>query len=264
MGILTKDFVIYDAITGSLVKKYESHKGSRAARCIYLHGPNIWCSVGFSAGSNRELLIYKEGNNQTIPLDQGPALLVPGYDIDTKLLYFTARGETGITFIQIVDEDDGFIDLGKQQISTAETISFLAAQKLTVNVKGVEIIRGHRFCQNGIEEVSITVPRVKIEYFQDDIFPNTIDFIQSAIEASEWKADVEIELKYVSLCPEGMKQLSDSPRRTVVKQARTFEEVISEEQRKEATLKSMFENANLESDGPLKQDLMEGVADDEW
>ena len=214
-------------------------------------------------GSNRELIVYKGTNSTVVPLDQGPALLVPGFDIDTRILTFTARGETTITYFQL-DDDDSVIDLGKQQLSAAETVSFIAAPKVTVNVRGIEIIKGYRFCQTGIEEISITVPRVKSEYFQDDIFPNTIDFTKSAISVAQWNSNKEIVLEYINLCPDGLKPLSAAPKKVVVKQVRTFEEVISEDQKKESTLKSMFDNANLESEGPLKQDLMEGVADDEW
>lgn len=44
----------------------------------------------------------------------------------------------------------------------------------------------------------------------------------------------------------------------------TFDEVISEERKKDEAMRAMFDKAKLNTDGPLKQDLMEGVADDEW
>jgi hypothetical protein len=61
-----------------------------------------------------------------------------------------------------------------------------------------------------------------------------------------------------------MQLLSLIPKETMVKKVITFEEVISEQERKEQSLKNMFEMATSVSDGPLKQDLMEGVAEDEW
>jgi hypothetical protein len=44
----------------------------------------------------------------------------------------------------------------------------------------------------------------------------------------------------------------------------TFEEVISNEQKRDEAMRAMFGKAKLDTEGPLKQDLMEGVADDEW
>ena len=43
-----------------------------------------------------------------------------------------------------------------------------------------------------------------------------------------------------------------------------FEAVRSEEEAKQASMKKMFEDAQLHSGQALKQDLMEGCADDEW
>ena len=44
----------------------------------------------------------------------------------------------------------------------------------------------------------------------------------------------------------------------------TFEKVKTEAEMKDASMKAMFQMALQQSDGPLAQDLQEGVADDEW
>ena len=59
--------------------------------------------------------------------------------------------------------------------------------------------------------------------------------------------------------------MSEAPvERNSVKVVQTFEKVRTEEERKEASMKAMFEMALEQSSGPLAQDLKEGVAEDEW
>jgi hypothetical protein len=44
----------------------------------------------------------------------------------------------------------------------------------------------------------------------------------------------------------------------------TYDDVKSEEERKQASMKRMMELAIEQSTGPLAQDLQEGVSDSEW
>jgi hypothetical protein len=62
-----------------------------------------------------------------------------------------------------------------------------------------------------IEEVSFTIPRNKPEFFQDDIYVDTLDIEHSLLSAQEWLDGNKVDGRYISLRPEGMKsrELSD-------------------------------------------------------
>ena len=60
-------------------------------------------------------------------------------------------------------------------------------------------------------------------------------------------------------------QVSEVPVNAQEKKAvPTFKEVQSESERKAASMKAMFQNAVEQSNGPLVQDLKEGVEESEW
>jgi coronin-7 len=174
------------------------------------------------------------------------------------------RGESNVLFYSLEDPAVPMF-LNKQILSSSITNAFAVLPKLSVDVTSIEIIKGLRITNNCIETVSVTVPRVKKEFFQDDIFVPTIDFERSVLSIEEFWKGKQLTFVQQSMCPKNMTPVSqfqaEAPQRKVMP---TFEQVISEEERKDASLKAMFQTAAKESEGPLKQDLMEGVADDEW
>ena len=85
--------------------------------------------------------------------------------------------------------------------------------KLCCDVRIAEIARAYRLTKdNRIEKLSFTVPRVKLGYFQDDLFPPTLVRSRAYLSAREWFEAGEgchFEFNYVSMQPENMEKLSD-------------------------------------------------------
>jgi hypothetical protein len=80
-----------------------------------------------------------------------------------------------------------------------------------VDVKKVEVGRALRLTSKSIEEVSFCIPRNKPDFFQDDIYVDTLDVETPATTFKEWVAvDAGLEngaqdqRRYISLKPEGM------------------------------------------------------------
>ena len=63
-------------------------------------------------------------------------------------------------------------------------MSFLP--KNILDVKNVEFARAFRLTNTTIEPISFTVPRVKTEFFQSDIFPETRVLWTPVLTAQEW------------------------------------------------------------------------------
>jgi len=59
---------------------------------------------------------------------------------------------------------------------------------------------------NTIERINFRVPRVKLGYFQDDIFPETISLETPYLKADEWFNGSPIQLKYISLQPDDLER----------------------------------------------------------
>ena len=107
--------------------------------------------------------------------------------------------------------------------SSHQGVAFL--QKTLCDVKSVEVEYGVRLCASSIEPFIFKLPRVKVrlnnlcedfkyilyslskkvEYFQDDLFPQTLKWWEAAMTSSEWLSGVNKIQDKLSLCPSGMK-----------------------------------------------------------
>ncbi|KAJ2999611.1 Coronin-7 [Globomyces sp. JEL0801] len=193
-----KKISTFNLRTGKAVTSGPSHSGSKTSRLTWIDDSNCVCSVGFSNGSQREILLYDERDLSKplsiTSLDISPSILIPFYDLDTKLLVLTGKGESTLSYYEIVDQTVVSLDNKHGFSSVTTSVSFVP--KLGVDVMATEIVKGYRLTSSTIETLSVVVPRVKKEYFQ--------------------------------------------------------------------SMKQMFESAQEAASGPLEQDLLEGVEEDEW
>lgn len=83
--------------------------------------------------------------------------------------------------------------------------------KTECDVKAVEFARMLRLTRSTIEPIPITVPRRKMEYFQDDIFPPTNVTWEPSMTADEWAKGGNKPLRVINLKPADMDNLSDHP-----------------------------------------------------
>jgi len=61
-----------------------------------------------------------------------------------------------------------------------------------------------------IEPIQVTVPRTRMEFFQDDVYPATRSNVP-ALQSEEWFSGQTKLPELVSLQPQGMKKLSEAP-----------------------------------------------------
>lgn len=134
-----------------------------------------------------------------------PAILVPFYDEDSSTLFVTGKGDSTIFTFDITDEFPHVCPLSHHRAGTShQGLSFL--MKNQCNVEIVEFAKALRLTNNTIEWLSFTVPRLKSELFQDDLFPPTRVTWKPSMTAEEW-FDVNVKDKLplkISLQPEGM------------------------------------------------------------
>jgi len=140
--------------------------------------------------------------------------------------------------------------------------------KITCNVRNVEVAKAWRLTSNSIELISFTVPRLKKEYFQDDIFVPTTDISQSVITQDQWLNGMKAIRKTVDLKPADMKCLSEviSSQNIVSTKNLISKKPISDAERRAAMLDNMFKSAKDEesaAESDKKTDDNE-VAPDEW
>lgn len=189
---------VFEVRTGRLLSTRASHSGGKSGRVLWLGEDDHLLSVGFDKSSAREIKLYLEnGAETTITLDNSPSLIIPIYDPDTKVLMLAGRGESSFQFYEFQNENNMQFLTRQSLQSYTNGVSILP--KRYCNVGGIEIMTGYRLLQQSIETFSVTVPRLKREYFQDDIYSLTRDLENPILSAEEWMKGTEIELRWIDL-----------------------------------------------------------------
>ena len=187
-----------------------SHDSVRPSKVVWVNDYHL-LTCGFTRSAFREIALHKvdaEGittvGRQT--LDISPAPLFPHYDMDTNILFAYSKGERicHAFEVNVDDHSNLFTKLpGFEHGALQSAYAFLPKQ--AVDVKSVEVAKAYRLTPNTIQSVSFSIPRAKSDYFQDDIFPPTLDRLEpSNVTATEWVQGSNAEPAYVDLQPEGL------------------------------------------------------------
>nr|CAD7430472.1 unnamed protein product [Timema monikensis] len=189
------------------VREGKGPVGSRGARVVWALEGNFIVVIGFDKVSERQIQVLKADNLSTslntVGLDVSPAILIPFYDEDSSTLFLTGKGDSTIYAFEITEEAPYICPLSHHRCVTLhQGLSFLP--KNVCDVGSVEFARALRLTNNTIEPLSFTVPRIKSDLFQDDIFPPTKVTWQPTMTSEQWFSGLNNQPHRVSLKPEGM------------------------------------------------------------
>ncbi|XP_071617519.1 coronin-7 isoform X1 [Heliangelus exortis] len=245
-------------------------EGGRGARLVWVCGGDYLLVSGFDSRSERRILLYRaealpEGPLSVLGLDVAPSTLLPFYDEDTSVVFLTGKGDTRVFLYEVTPEPPYFLECNSFT-SNEPHKGFIFLPKTLCEVREVEFARALRLGQSTLEPVAFSVPRVKKEYFQDDIFPPTRVWWEPALRGSAWLAGQDGQQRRASLQPGDMTPVSEAPKEAPARKfvpASVYLEEKSDEQKKEELLSAMVARLGNRDD-PLPQDSFEGVDEDEW
>ncbi|KAK4813787.1 hypothetical protein QYF61_025267 [Mycteria americana] len=276
-------------------------EGGRGARLVWVCGGDYLLVSGFDSRSERRILLYRaqallEGPLSVLGLDVAPSTLLPFYDEDTSVVFLTGKGDTRVFLYEVTPEPPYFLECNSFT-SNEPHKGFVFLPKTVCEVREVEIARALRLGQSTLEPVAFCVPRVKKEYFQDDIYPLTRVWWEPALSSSAWLAGEDGQQRRASLQPADMRPVSEAPKEAPARKfvpASVYLEQKSDEQKKEEVgagapwdhpaagpgrgampqaprlcpaslqlLSAMVARLGNRDD-PLPQDSFEGVDEDEW
>uniref|UniRef100_A0A8C9TQZ6 Coronin n=1 Tax=Scleropages formosus TaxID=113540 RepID=A0A8C9TQZ6_SCLFO len=245
-------------------------EGPRGARVVWVCGGQYLLVSGFDSRSERQLYLYStqtlsSGPIATTPADVSPSTLIPFYDPDTSLLFLTGKGDTRVYIFEILPDSPYFLECSSFSSSEPHKgFSFLP--KTECDVRDVEIARALKLTKNSIEPVAFRVPRVKKEFFQDDIFPDTAVCWESTLTGSAWLSGSNGQHRKMSLRPKDMAPVSEAPKDVPVRKylpSSVYLDEKTDEQKKEELLSAMVAKLGNRED-PLPQESFQGVDDEEW
>lgn len=257
--------------------------GTRGARIVWALDGQYIAVMGFDKVSERQIMLFKSIDLTTpltsVGLDVSPAILIPFYDEDSSTLFLTGRGDSTIYTFEVSSEAPHLNPLSHHRCgSLHQGLSFLP--KNCVDVSQVEFAKALRLTNTTIEPLSFTVPRIKSDLFQDDLFPDTKVTWEPTMTSSEWLSGMNRLQPRISLKPPDMDCLSEAQgtpvapasNTTSVKEppkvvpaapgCRTSWSESSIKQKQEQIQKSV--SKIVEVNMKLEQDKMEGVDEVEW
>uniref|UniRef100_A0A8C7DT57 Coronin n=1 Tax=Naja naja TaxID=35670 RepID=A0A8C7DT57_NAJNA len=244
-------------------------KGGRGARVTWVCGGKYLLVSGFDSRSERQLSLHQvealaAGPLATLGLDVSPSTLIPFYDVDTSVAFFTGKGDTRVFVYEVVPEAPFFLECNSfLSCDPHKGFHFLA--KTACDVREVEIARALRLRQTSIEPVAFRVPRVKKEFFQDDLFPATQVWWEPALPATAWLKGANKQHQTISLQPQDMTSVSQMPKEAPSRKylpSSIYLKEKSDEQKKEELLSAMVAKLGNRDD-PLPQDSFEGVDEED-
>ncbi|KAI8089305.1 uncharacterized protein BX664DRAFT_332680 [Halteromyces radiatus] len=189
---------IFDVRSNKIVQEGSGHQGIKGSRVVWLGDSDRLATTGFSRMSDRQLNLWDTSNLEkplkSEFLDTSSGVIMPFYDIDTKMLYLAGKGDGMIRYYEY--ENDELYLLSEFKSSDPQRgMAFLP--KRAVNVSECEVARAYKVGTTLIEPISFTVPR-KSDAFQSDIFPPAISD-EPALTADEWFQGKDANPKTIDL-----------------------------------------------------------------
>uniref|UniRef100_A0A4X1VMF0 Coronin n=2 Tax=Sus scrofa TaxID=9823 RepID=A0A4X1VMF0_PIG len=245
-------------------------EGARGARVVWVCDGHCLLVSGFDSRSERQLLLFSaealaSGPLAVLGLDVAPSTLLPSYDPDTSLVLLTGKGDTRVFLYELLPEAPFFLECNSFT-SPDPHKGFVLLPKTECEVREVEFARCLRLRQTSLEPVAFRLPRVRKEFFQDDVFPDTAVSWEPVLSAEAWLGGANGQPRLLSLQPLGMTPVSQAPREAPARRAppsALYLEEKSDQQKKEELLSAMVAKLGNRED-PLPQDSFEGVDEDEW
>ncbi|OQV25267.1 Coronin-6 [Hypsibius exemplaris] len=187
---------VIDARTGEVIEKGKGHDGAKSSRAIFLKDGSIF-TTGFSKMSERQYSLRDETMLDDpiimVEVDTSNGILVPIYDIDTGLLFVTAKGDSQIRYFEVNMEQPPYVHYINTFLSSDPQRGLGVMPKRGCDIGLNEIFRLYKLHGNGrVEPIRFYVPR-KSDSFQTDLYPDTISDTP-ALSADEWwveKKDVD-------------------------------------------------------------------------
>uniref|UniRef100_A0A3Q3N471 Coronin n=1 Tax=Mastacembelus armatus TaxID=205130 RepID=A0A3Q3N471_9TELE len=245
-------------------------EGPRGARVVWVCEGKYLLVSGFDSRSERGLYLYStdslsSGAIASVKINVSPSTLIPFYDPDTSVVILTGKGDSRVHIYEIVPEEPYFIECSSfNSPEPHKGLAFLP--KTECNVRDVEIAVGLMLTKTTIEPVAFRVPRVKKEFFQDDMYTDTAVWWEPALTASAWLSGSNGQHKKISLKPKDMTPVSEAPKEAPVRKylpSSVYLEEKTDEQKKEELLSAMVAKLG-NMDDPLPQESFQGVDEDEW
>eukprot|EP00455_Lapot_gusevi_P013734 TRINITY_DN1676_c0_g1_i3.p2 TRINITY_DN1676_c0_g1~~TRINITY_DN1676_c0_g1_i3.p2 ORF type:complete len:328 (-),score=130.96 TRINITY_DN1676_c0_g1_i3:87-1040(-) len=217
VGTTCKDGLarIVDARAAAVCTEWQPAEGKKDTRILFVgQDSRHVLTIGTSKLNQRSVSVWDLRNQEqpvgSLYFDASNSCMLPYLDPDTNLLYVAHSGERMIHVIEVLGENPPLEKLAVHQ--SIDIVTGLAPRpKHTCDVASVTISNALVLTKRDtVMPVSFRIPRKRVEYFQDDLYPLTRSDAP-LMSSDEWFDGVNRQPTLVSLQPAGMTPLSQAP-----------------------------------------------------
>eukprot|EP00019_Armaparvus_languidus_P001439 CAMPEP_0168598580 /NCGR_PEP_ID=MMETSP0420-20121227/11498_1 /TAXON_ID=498008 /ORGANISM="Pessonella sp." /LENGTH=871 /DNA_ID=CAMNT_0008635957 /DNA_START=159 /DNA_END=2774 /DNA_ORIENTATION=+ len=256
---------LIDPRAGKVVGESEiAHQGAKSFRAVWMGRHDRIFTAGFSKSSERECAVWDirkldKWMGRT-GIDVSSGVIEPVYDEDTNVTFVSGRGDTTVRLFEAVEKPH-FLT----QFSGGEpAVGVAALPKSVVDVRGVELRRFVKLTSTGrVVPIRFFVPRTRVEFFQDDIYPPT-RASEPGLTGPQWLSGDNADPPLFDLQPSDMTPLSEAPK--IEKKAPKYR--LEEKVEKKETTEELFHRMNaLTGIASIEDKVLqeqEGVDESEW
>jgi len=199
-----KNLRLFDPRANKMIAEVASHQGAKSGKLTFLGSKGLLAAIGFNKTSEREMCMHDIRNLNTkvatLKMEGNPSTPLPFFDQDNSLLYLAGKGDGNIRYYEISDADPYAFFLNEFKSKEPAT-GIAKLSKLSCNVMKCEVAKFIKLTPNGqVIPIRFEVPRQNMDFFQDDLFPDTWD-CKPALSASEWLSGQNRMGHLVSLKP---------------------------------------------------------------
>lgn len=168
---------IIDSRTGAIAASTEAHAGAKTQRSVWAKRRGLIVTFGFTSKQFRELKVWDIRNMSqscaTQEIDQASSIMLPFVDEDMDMLYVGGKGDGGVKYFHLWEDDSVITPLSAYTNSEA-TKGICMFPKKYMDVRSGEIARFFKMTPNKICKISIHLPRRTADTeFQEDIYRPT-------------------------------------------------------------------------------------------
>jgi len=175
------------------------------------------------------------------------AVPVGHLDVSRGLLYTSSVGDRKVRVFSLRKGENGKeMGMGSAFQAKSDIVGLAWAADDAMDVRRIEVAHALSLHKDGVvSPISFTIPRKRMEYFQDDVYGEVLDASQVyGIEVVGNGYDAKVAAaKYRSLQPKGMPLLSEAPK----------EEMSTLQKRRKSNVALMEANKLREQAGTMEQ-----------
>jgi len=206
---------VLDVRAQSTVAVLEVKECLRDTQVIWI-SRNLLLVIGTGKGSRRSLSLWDIATQTCLKShdhDMNSATYLPYYDRSIGILWTANNGGLSIDIWEISKEAP-YIEHLRTHTSLTQVQAFtFLPKRVGANVKAVQLGRSFKLVDDKVIPINWTVPRKRLQYFQDDLFLDVWDGKPICTSTEWWDGQYPTgkDPTLVSLKPSDMENLSTAP-----------------------------------------------------